>query len=350
MGIDIAGHKLMYHPKRVAEWDEKGDCYPIYIEVGLTNLCNHKCVFCALDFLCNGGDFIKREVMLDALNEMGEKGVKAIMFAGEGESIIHPDIDLFVRTAKEKGIDVSITTNGVPLTKERIRDILPHLSWIRFSVDSGSPENYALVHGTREEDFNRVIENIRECARLKKELGLNVVIGVQFLMVPQNINEVVKLTRILKEVGADNIQVKPYSKHPQSINNLVVDIEEFNRVGEQLDEFNSKDFQVFFRKTTAGRIHDGINYPECYGIPFFALIDAKGNIIPCNLFYGNEEFTYGNLNEKSFSEIWESEKRKEVLRKLKQKGCAECRRGCRLDVLNRYLHRLKNPEMHDNFV
>ncbi|MDO8528374.1 MAG: radical SAM protein, partial [Nanoarchaeota archaeon] len=86
MGIDISNHKLMYHPKRVYEWNEKGDCYPIYVEIGLTNLCNHKCIFCALDFLKHEGNFIDREVMLKALKEMGEKGVKSIMFAGEGES------------------------------------------------------------------------------------------------------------------------------------------------------------------------------------------------------------------------------------------------------------------------
>ena len=48
--IDIDSHKLMYHPERVAEWKEKGDCYPIYVEIGLTNVCNHKCIFCGLDW------------------------------------------------------------------------------------------------------------------------------------------------------------------------------------------------------------------------------------------------------------------------------------------------------------
>lgn len=350
MGIDISNHKLMYHPKRVYEWNEKGDCYPIYVEIGLTNLCNHKCIFCALDFLKHEGNFIDREVMLKALKEMGEKGVKSIMFAGEGESVLHPDICLFVKTAKENGIDVSITTNGIPLTEERIKEILPNLSWIRFSIDSGSPENYALIHGTNKEDFGRLIENIKECAKLKKELGLNVVIGAQFLMIPQNKDEAVKLARVLKEEGADNLQIKPYSKHPDSVNDLVIDTEEYNKVEAQLKEFDSDGFKIFFRKATIERIQEGITYPECYGLPFFALIDAKGNVVPCNLFYGNKEFTYGNLYENNFSEVWNSEKRKEVLKKLREIGCETCRKGCRLDVINRYLYRLKNPEEHDNFI
>jgi len=350
MEIDISNHKLMYHPERVQEWKEGGDCYPVYIEIGLTNSCNHRCVFCALDFLKGKGKFIDKEVMLKSLREMGEKGVKAIMFAGEGESVLHPDIGLFVKTATENGIDVSITTNGVALTKEKIKEILPHLSWIRFSIDSGSRENYAQIHGTSPEDFEKLIENLKECVRLKKELGLKVVIGTQFLMIPHNRDEAVKLAELLKEIGIDNLQIKPYSKHPDSVNDLIIDSKEYNEIENQLKKFDSDEFRIFFRKATIERIQEGINYPECYGLPFFALIDAKGNIIPCNLFYDNDEFTYGNLNEKSFSEIWEGEKRKEILKKLKSRGCEDCRKGCRLDVINRYLHRLKNPELHDNFI
>ena len=350
MKTGIDNHKLMYHPERISEWMKKGDCYPIYMEIGLTNSCNHRCVFCALDFLDHGSCFIDRKVMLRTLKEMGEKGVKSIMFAGEGESILHPDLCLFVKTAKENGIDVSITTNGVPLSKEKIRKILPHLSWIRFSIDSGSPENYSQIHKTSPWDFGKLMENIKECVRLKKELGLDVVIGTQFLIIPQNKDEVVKLARLIKELGADNLQVKPYSKHPDSVNDLIIDPEQYNKIEEELKESGSDDFQIFFRKATIERIQEGINYPECYGIPFFALINAEGDVVPCNLFYGNEEFTYGNLNENSFSEIWEGEKRKEILKKIKERGCEDCRKGCRLDVINRYLNRLKNPELHDNFI
>ena len=38
------------------------------------------------------------------------------------------------------------------------------------------------------------------------------------------------------------------------------------------------------------------------------------------------------------------------LEKLKEKGVDKCRRGCRCDAGNRYLHRLKYPSPHDNFT
>ncbi len=352
MAVDskIDGHKLILHPKRVAEWKEKGDCYPIYIEIGPTNICNHRCIFCALDYLGHEGFNIDTELMINTLKEIGEKGVKSIMFAGEGEPLAHKDIGLFVQTAKQSGIDVSITTNGVLFNKEKAEQFLHHLSWIRFSIDAGTSETYNKVHRGGENDFNKVIENIKNAVEIKKAKNLNTVIGIQFLMIPDNLNDVLKLAQIAKDIGADNLQIKPYSQHPKSENSLVLYYEDYAHLEKELEKFNSPDFKIFFRKQTMQRVEQGINYSGCHGLPFFALIDAKGNIIPCNLFYDIPEFTYGNLHENSFSEIWKSEKRQQVLQRIREKGIEDCRHACRLDVINRYLQRLKNPQSHDNFV
>jgi len=343
-------HKLNLHPGRVAEWKKKGDCYPIYIEIGPTNICNQKCIFCALDFLECGADFIDTNILILNLNYMANNGLKSIMFAGEGEPLLHKDIILFIEKAKEFGLDISITTNGFLFTQEKIEKILPHLSWIRFSIDSGTSANYSKVHGTEKKDFEIVLENIRQAVIYKKEHNLKTTIGAQFLVIPQNIDQAIILAQKLKEIGVDNLQIKPYSHHPQSKNDFIVNPEEYNNLKDRLMEFDSEDFKILFREATAKRIQEGITYPECYGLPFFALIDAKGNVIPCNLFYNNPEFTYGNLNNQSFTEIWNGEKRKQILEKLRKIGVEDCRKGCRLDAINRYLHRLKNPLYHDNFI
>ncbi|MAH03313.1 radical SAM protein [Candidatus Pacearchaeota archaeon] len=348
--IDVDNHKLMFHPERVAEWKKEEDCYPIYVEIGPTNTCNHRCAFCALDYLEYGRDFIDKDIMVSTLKNMGEQGVKSVMFAGEGEPLLHKNIGLFVETAKKSGIDVSMTTNGVPFTDEKIKQILPNLSWLRFSINSGSSKNYSQVHKTKKEDFFRVIKNIRKCVEYKEKNNLDPTIGTQFLAISKNINEAPKLAKILKNIGADNLQIKPYSHHPSSINDYSVGIDVFNQLEEKLTEFDSDNFKVLFRKQTAKRINEGINYSECYGLPFFTLIDSKGNVIPCNLFYKNEEFSYGNIYKANFNEIWKGAKRKQVIEKIRQQGISECRKGCRLDPINRYLHRLKNHEPHDNFI
>ena len=86
------------------------------------------------------------------------------------------------------------------------------------------------------------------------------------------------------------------------------------------------------------------------GFPFYALIEANGNIIPCNLYHSRSEFAYGNLYHETFSEIWQSKKRHYIIDKIKEIGIETCRKGCRLDPANRYLSELKNPHPHVNFI
>lgn len=350
MVINIDSHKLMYHPERVTEWKETGDCYPIYVEVGPTNICNHKCIFCALDFVEHGNHTIDKDIMISALKDMAKHGIKSVMFAGEGEPLLHKDICLFVQKAKEYGMDVSITTNGVLFTKEKIEKYLPYLTWIRFSVDAGSAKTYSEIHKTKKEDFNKLIKNIKVAVEFKRKNKLKTTIGIQFLLIPQNIKEVIKFAKLFKKIRVDNIQIKPYSQHPKSINKFVIKYGDYAYLEEPLKKLNSDKFKVFFRGETMKRIEDKNPYSECFGLPFFALINSKGDIIPCNLFYDSKRFVYGNLYKNNFSEIWNSQQRQRVLKILRRIGCEHCRGGCRLDVINRYLNRIKQPEEHDNFI
>jgi len=350
MKIDVDNHKLMYHPERVADWKKNSDCSPIYVEIGPTNRCNHRCMFCALDWLEHGGADIDSKVMTQNLENMAKFGVKSVMFAGEGEPLLHKNIGLFVKTAKDAGIDVSITTNGVLFNKEEAERILPYLSWIRFSLDAGTQETYSQIHGTRKEDFSKVIENISYASEIKRKNNYPIVIGVQSLLTNKSLGELEMLAKKVRDIGADNLQIKPYSHHPSSKNDLSFNYEEAEKIRPVLESLSEGKFQIIYRTNTIQRLQTCREYDQCHGLPFFSLIDARGEVIPCNLFYGNKEFTYGNINQELFSDIWTSERRKQVIEKINQKGIDDCRKGCRLDVINRYLERLKNPQAHDNFI
>jgi molybdenum cofactor biosynthesis enzyme MoaA len=89
-GID--SHKLVYHPTRLSDWLKGEDIYPIYIEVSPIGACNHRCTFCALDYMEYTPHFIEKELLKERLSEMGRLGVKSIMFAGEGEPLLYKDI------------------------------------------------------------------------------------------------------------------------------------------------------------------------------------------------------------------------------------------------------------------
>lgn len=348
--IRLDSHKLLYHPARVAQWMAEGDCFPLYVEIGLTNRCNHRCVFCALDWLDGKAVDMDRDVLLAALKDMAAHGVKSLMFAGEGESLLHRDAPDFIRKAHELGMKVALTTNGVPLTHDKAEACLPSLSWVRFSVNGGTAERYAEMHGTIPGDFDRVLGNIAAAAEIRKRDGLKVGIDVQTLLLPENAVEVVRLGQLVKEAGADDLQVKPYSQHPLSRNRREPDYLEYKDMEDRLRELEDDEFRINFRRNTIDSLIKGVEYKCCYGLPFFALINAWGDVLPCNLFYEKEEFAYGNLHQEVFSAIWKGERRQKVIKKLAARNIDECRRICRLDQINRYLHRLKHPAEGDDFI
>jgi len=346
---EIDNHKLIYHPESVTQWMNNGDCFPVYVEIGLTDKCNHRCIYCALDWLTQDGLKIEKDIMLRTLEDMAGNGVKSVMFAGEGEPLLHGNISDFVKHAKDSGLAVAITTNGVLFDREKAEECLPYLSWIRFSVDTGDPEVYASVHRTKQADLERVVLNIKNTSEIKKKKGLNVDIGVQALLIPQTIDHITTLAEKAREAGADNLQVKPYSQHPHSKNSFCLD-RDLADLEKELKSLETNDFRIFFRKNTIQRLLTGAAYDRCHGLPFFALITASGYVVPCNMFYERSDYYYGNLYKETFHDIWTGSRRKKVMQAMAEQNMNACRSACRLDPINRYLHRLKNPEPGDVFI
>lgn len=63
MNYDIDSHKLMYHPHTVSQWLDGVNVYPIYVEVSPSGACNHRCSFCALDFMGYEKVFLKKGIL-----------------------------------------------------------------------------------------------------------------------------------------------------------------------------------------------------------------------------------------------------------------------------------------------
>ena len=101
----IDGHKLMFHVPRVHEWLDKGDVYPVYMEVSPSGACNHRCAFCGLDFLEYRPRFLREDVFLERIAELGRLGLASMMFGGEGEPLIHKGMARFAKQARDSGID-----------------------------------------------------------------------------------------------------------------------------------------------------------------------------------------------------------------------------------------------------
>ena len=82
-----------------------------------------------------------------------------------------------------------------------------------------------------------------------------------------------------------------------------------------------------------------------------AYMDASGEVFPCIVFMGCNEFVYGNINDNSFDQIWESDQAEKIRMQFNSDFIKKyCRKTCRLDEINKYLYELKHPSAHVNFI
>lgn len=351
-GIDA--HKLHLHPRRVAQWLDGEDIFPLYMEFSPSGACNHRCVFCTMDFMGYRPRFLDTANTCARLRECGSLGVRAVMFGGEGEPLLHKDIALMAEAASEAGIDVAFTTNAVLLTPEKASRLLPVSSWIKVSCNAGDAATYAATHRTTPDDFETVLHNMEAAAALRARQGLDCALGLQCLLLPENAGAMPNLARRAREIGLDYLVVKPYTHHPQSCANNYGDIKynDFGQLAAQLQEVETGTFKVIFREAAMRRWDEkALSFDRCLALPFWAYVDAGGNVWGCSRHLREEHFHYGNLNETTFRDIWQGEKRRENLR-----WCAEhldikqCHVTCRMEMINQYLWRLRHPAAHDNFI
>lgn len=286
---------------------------------------------------------------------MAENGVKSVMFAGEGEPLLFKDLDLIVEHCSSVGIDSSLTTNFVPLNKKNIEKCIKNCSWIKVSLNAGTAESYATIHQTSEKDFDRVINNLKYALKYKKQNDLQCTVGVQMLLLPENKNEVIVLAHICKDLGVNYLVIKPYSQHLSSETTKYADIDysKMLDIEDELKDISDENFTIIFRANTMKKyVEKKQSYSKCHSTPFFwGYIASDGKVFGCSAYLGKDEFCYGNIYDNSFSQIWEGQKRQKSYEYIQNDlDIKNCRINCRMDEINRYLWRLKNPQPHDNFI
>jgi MoaA/NifB/PqqE/SkfB family radical SAM enzyme len=315
------------------------------------------------------GHNLSKDVIYRFLDDAAEIGVKAISFVSDGESAHSPYLYDAILRGKENGLDMALGTNGYPLKDERLSDILPALTYIRFNVSAGTPERYAHIHGVKQKSFYKVVDTIQKCVSIKKNDDLPVTIGLQMVLLPEFEDDILPLAGLGKELGVDYLVIKHCSDDEEGA--LGVDYKKYRALVNTLKNAEGLSTSRYSVQAKWSKIlsEGKRRYSRCYGPPFMLQMSGSGLVAPCGFLFNDkyrDKFHIGNIAEKSFKEIWQSDRYWQVMDYIASDqfdARTDCGTLCLQHKINEFLWDLKSgkailPEpdsnqqqpLHVNFI
>jgi radical SAM protein with 4Fe4S-binding SPASM domain len=137
----------------------------------------------------------------------------------------------------------------------------------------------------------------------------------------------VEAAQVCKDLGLDFIKFRPFFG-----GKTIVD-EEF----EEALKLATSEFQVLrsgYRYDRRVLESNDRGYKKCLSPNFETVIAATGKVYVCCHMIGNENYEIGDLNTATFREIWEDDKRQDVINGITFEDCPLV---CKWHVLNTFL-------------
>ncbi len=308
--------------------------------------CNLKCVHCYSQTkdVEYPGELNTKEAkaMLDGL---AEYGAPVILFSG-GEPLMREDLMELITYAKDKGLRAVISTNGTLITEEKAEELKQFgLSYVGISLD-GLKETNDKFRGI-EGAFDDALQGIRNCLKLGIKVGLRFTInkrnaqdipGIFELIEKEKIPRVCFYHLVYSGRGSRLMEEDLSHEETRNVVDLIIDkTKEAHERGHKIEVLtvdNHADGPYIYQRLLK---EDPKRAAEVLELLEWNEGNSSGHGLACISWDGAvhadqfwREYTFGNVRERKFGEIWE-DKSNSLLTKLKDKKhhvkgrCSKCK-------------------------
>jgi radical SAM protein with 4Fe4S-binding SPASM domain len=335
--------KIYANVDRVIQHLETGYAPPVLVEVDPSNACNHSCNFCLSAYIhfakykgteTFSRSLMSREVLMKLCEDFVKMGVRAVNWTGGGEPTLNKHLKEAIEYCGSHGIKMGIFTNGSLLDKRDLFEtMVDHMTWVRFSIDAGTKDTYNTVRVTKQgQDWDKMLYTLGRLVEVNNSKGKKIDIGVGYVVSPDTYKEIVDFAKVFKEFDLTYCQYKPEiiirekGGEQRSIEFWRDEVQP--RLDEAKEILGDK-FQVNGYKLedlALDREKFGRDYEMCIGSQISPCVGADGNVYVCTNHRGWKQYSYGNLYEKSFEDIWtDIAARRQVMNQIEK---VECFKNC----------------------
>ncbi len=319
---------------------------PLLTVWNFTNACNLKCKHCYQSACHALADELSLEERLHVIDELDKNDVSLLAFSG-GEPLMHPDFWKVAKYAHEKGMHLSVATNGTLITKEVAEKLEESgVDYVEISIDSVDPARHNEFRGGPGH-WERAIEGIKNMVAVE---GPEV--GMAATITRRNFGEMEELISLAKELKVNSFYVFNFIPAGRGRGMVEEDLtpamrEEMLRI--LYDTLLEKEIFAFTTCPQYGRfcyqngpddiiVNAHYNFLDLKGAEAkmladyiggcgagraYCAIQPNGKVTPC-VFMPEE--VVGDLRTQSLAEIW---KNSEVMKELRNRAafsghCGTC--------------------------
>jgi len=296
---------------------------PLYVVWNVTQACNLSCRHCYQNATRRAlPDELTTAEKLNLIDQLAEEFVPFIAFAG-GEPLVMPDLWPVLERCRQRGIHVTLATNGTLLTPEmcqRLKD--SNVKYVEVSVDSLNPEEHDRFRG-QPNAWARTIQGMRN------SVAAGIKTGMACCFTRENVETVDDVVKFAIDLGCKTFahfnfipvgrgrEMMDMDLTPDQREVLLRKLQHHMEMGKIGVLSTAPQFgracivygpeDGFFAAGHAGRgkgkramvlsrYIGGCGAGRCY-----CAVQPDGTITPCVYM---PTVTVGNIREKSFKEIW----------------------------------------------
>jgi radical SAM protein with 4Fe4S-binding SPASM domain len=325
--INFLGLKCSYYLR-----SKRVPFLPVAIDLEPNNNCNFKCPHCQVTYWDKPVEHIDTDSFSYIIKQF--PNLIRIKLQGMGEPLLNKNLIPMLKQGEEKGISMWFISNG-SLCNSKIAEQLATLknTKITFSIDGASPEIFEKIRVGGK--FAQVTKNIRNLAQIRGE-NKQPILSTWTVVNHQNIDEVPNIVELAGEMGVDRVTLQPFVSNwgkedmKERANSMKVDLysRKFAAIVKQAKQIANKN-----------SIYLNVNYSNFYSKKKpctwawkSAHICSNGDVVPCSVLADSDTVKLGNVFEKDFSQIWNSQEYQDFRDKIRTHRIPDYCKACYLDA------------------